>query len=199
MTLPTSGPLTLADIQTEFGGSNPISLSEYYAGGAYVPAGTTGTYGAVPSSGVIGIRNFYGTSKILDTQTVTSGSTSTGTDPYFNWYGYKGTGSPTFGSISDGTSNIYSGAAINGIYFYEEGSVGAGGFYDRGIILVINGTQANSGWTTMNIGSTAYNRTDAAFSTAGGVSTWTWSLAIANPVVSGSPGPFSASTVVTWS
>lgn len=62
MALPTSGPLTLADIQTEFGGSNPISLSEYYAGGAYVPAGTTGTYGAVPSSGTISIQNFYGTS-----------------------------------------------------------------------------------------------------------------------------------------
>lgn len=65
MALPTSGPLTLANIQTEFGGSNPISLNEYYAGGAYVPAGTSGTYGAVPSSGTISIRNFYGTSKVV--------------------------------------------------------------------------------------------------------------------------------------
>jgi hypothetical protein len=63
MALPTSGPLTLAQIQTEFGGSNPISLSEYYAGGAYVPSGTTGTNGAVPSSGAISIANFYGTAK----------------------------------------------------------------------------------------------------------------------------------------
>lgn len=65
MTLPSSGPLSLNDIQTEFGGSNPISLSEYYAGGAYVPAGTSGTYGAVPSSGTISIQNFYGTSNIV--------------------------------------------------------------------------------------------------------------------------------------
>lgn len=65
MTLPTSGPLTLANIQTEFGGSNPISLSEYYAGGAYVPAGTSGTNGAVPSSGTISISNFYGTSAVV--------------------------------------------------------------------------------------------------------------------------------------
>ena len=65
MTLPTSGPLTLANIQTEFGGANPIGLNEYYAGGAYVPSGTTGTYGAVPSSGAISIRNFYGTSAII--------------------------------------------------------------------------------------------------------------------------------------
>jgi hypothetical protein len=63
MPLPTSGPLSLNDIQTEFGGTNPISLSEYYAGGANVPAGTSGTFGAVPSSGTISIQNFYGTSK----------------------------------------------------------------------------------------------------------------------------------------
>lgn len=65
MALPSSGALTLADIQTEFGGSNPISLNEYYAGGAYVPAGTSGTNGAVPSSGTISIWNFYGTSKVV--------------------------------------------------------------------------------------------------------------------------------------
>jgi hypothetical protein len=65
MALPSSGPLTLAQIQGEFGGSNPISLSEYYAGGGLVPAGTSGTYGAVPSSGTISIRNFYGTSAVV--------------------------------------------------------------------------------------------------------------------------------------
>jgi hypothetical protein len=62
MAIPSSGPLAMTAIQTEFGGSNPISLSEYYAGGGLVGAGTTGTYGAVPSSGTISIRSFYGTS-----------------------------------------------------------------------------------------------------------------------------------------
>lgn len=82
MPLPSSGPLSLNDIQTEFGGTNPISLSEYYAGGANVPAGTTGTYGAVPSSGAISIRNFYGTSKAtfrLDTNTYTDTTFDPGT------------------------------------------------------------------------------------------------------------------------
>ena len=65
MALPTSGPLSLNDIQTEFGGSNPASLSEYYAGGGLVPSGTTGTFGAVPSSGTISIQNFYGTSNVV--------------------------------------------------------------------------------------------------------------------------------------
>ena len=76
MALPTSGPLSLSDIQGEFGGSNPISLSEYYAGGGLVAPGTTGTYGAVPSSGEISIRNFYGTSSAFTpvTNTYNSGS-----------------------------------------------------------------------------------------------------------------------------
>jgi hypothetical protein len=33
MPIPASGPVTFANIQTEFGGANPIGLSEYYAGG----------------------------------------------------------------------------------------------------------------------------------------------------------------------
>ena len=65
MALPTSGALSLSDIQTEFGGSNPISLSEYYAGGLYVPSGTSGTNGAVPTSGAISLSNFYGTSALF--------------------------------------------------------------------------------------------------------------------------------------
>jgi len=62
MAIPSSGALTLSTIQTEFGGTNPIGLDEYYAGGANVPSGTTGTNGAVPSSGAISISAFYGTS-----------------------------------------------------------------------------------------------------------------------------------------
>jgi len=65
MTLPTSGALAFSNIQTEFGGANPIALSEYYAGGAYVPAGTSGTNGAVPASGAISVSKFYGTSQTV--------------------------------------------------------------------------------------------------------------------------------------
>lgn len=90
MALPSSGPLTLADIQTEFGGSNPISLSEYYAGGSYVPAGTSGTYGAVPSSGTISIQNFYGTSSVIVNFTDHSVTASAG--------GYSEAGYAIFGA-----------------------------------------------------------------------------------------------------
>lgn len=60
MTLPTSGAISLSSLQSEFGGSNPISLSEYYAGGSYVPSGTSGTNGAVPSSGTNSLSKYYG-------------------------------------------------------------------------------------------------------------------------------------------
>ena len=65
MALPSSGPLSINDIAGEFGGSTPHAMSEYYAGGGLVPAGTSGTYGAVPSSGTISIQNFYGTSNYV--------------------------------------------------------------------------------------------------------------------------------------
>jgi hypothetical protein len=65
MALPSSGPLSINDIAGEFGGSTPHAMSEYYAGGGLVPAGTSGTYGAVPSSGTISIQNFYGTSNFV--------------------------------------------------------------------------------------------------------------------------------------
>jgi hypothetical protein len=60
MPLPTSGTLTLQDIENEFGGSGAIDLSEYYAGGTYVPFGTEGINGPIPTSGRIDISDFYG-------------------------------------------------------------------------------------------------------------------------------------------
>ncbi len=45
MPLQTTGAISLSDVQSEFGGSNPISMSEYYRGGANVPT-TISTVGA---------------------------------------------------------------------------------------------------------------------------------------------------------
>ncbi len=58
MALQSSGAIKLSEIQSEFGGANPVSLSEYYSGGSFVPAGTSG----VPSSGAISVGDFYGAS-----------------------------------------------------------------------------------------------------------------------------------------
>lgn len=54
MALPTSGPISFSQIQAEFGGANPISLSEYYRGGSYVPStipATIPTFIREPASG----------------------------------------------------------------------------------------------------------------------------------------------------
>ena len=57
MAMPSSGAISFAQMQTEFGGSNPIGFNEYYAGGSHVPSGT----GSIPSSGTINLNTFYGT------------------------------------------------------------------------------------------------------------------------------------------
>ena len=56
MALQPSGLITLSDIQDEFGGANPIGLSEYYRGGAYTTSNNT----SVPESGAISLSDFYG-------------------------------------------------------------------------------------------------------------------------------------------
>lgn len=82
MALPSSGTITLAQIQTEFGGANPIGLNEYYKGGAYVT--TSDNAPNVPTSGTISLSNFWGASKNTFTpvlRTYTSGTAVTETAP----------------------------------------------------------------------------------------------------------------------
>jgi hypothetical protein len=38
MALQTSGAISLAQVQTEFDGANPIGMNEYYKNGSYVPS-----------------------------------------------------------------------------------------------------------------------------------------------------------------
>lgn len=57
MAIPSTGPISMDTIQNEYGGSNPISLSEYYRGGGFVPSGLT----QVSSSGSISMSMFRGT------------------------------------------------------------------------------------------------------------------------------------------
>lgn len=74
MTLQSSGAISLADVQTEFGGANPIGINEYYSGGSYVLSGgytspftiTSGNKapvygsggGTYPPSGWTGLQNY---------------------------------------------------------------------------------------------------------------------------------------------
>lgn len=102
MTLPAHGnSISLSQIQTEFGGSNPISLSEYYAGGSYVPSGTTGEHGAIPSSSTTSLDKFHGASSIVQTNFVYGfGAHNDGNFPQINAAKY------------DASGNIYSCCAV---------------------------------------------------------------------------------------
>jgi hypothetical protein len=53
-----SGQISLNDVQTEFGGSPPISINEYYGGGGLTPSGIN-----VPTSGQISFNDLRGKSK----------------------------------------------------------------------------------------------------------------------------------------
>ena len=71
MALPEAGTISLTDIQAEFGGPTPISLSNYYKGGAYVL--TTDYAPNVPTSGPIRLSDFYGAKRTsLTTVTFTT-------------------------------------------------------------------------------------------------------------------------------
>lgn len=105
MAIQGSGAISFSDIQTEFGGSNPISISEYYAGGANVPSGT----GSVPTSGAINLTIFYGTSNRVSITLTISAST--------NGYNiFNNRGGTYVAGISDVTlvnnSNIYSTSGV---------------------------------------------------------------------------------------
>ena len=62
MALPSSGAISFSQIQTEFGGTNPISLSEYYNTTSGLGLGISST-SSIPSSGAIAVSNFYGAQK----------------------------------------------------------------------------------------------------------------------------------------
>jgi len=56
MAMPTAyNPISLGQVQTEFTGTNPIGINEYYRGGGYTTENNTN----VPTSGTISLEDFY--------------------------------------------------------------------------------------------------------------------------------------------
>ncbi len=70
MTLQSSGAISLNDIRNEFSVPLPVSMSQLYRNGSYVPGFITFKYGTipinttVPTSGTISFSNFYNTADI---------------------------------------------------------------------------------------------------------------------------------------
>ena len=135
MALPNTGnPLSLSQIATEFGGSAPHSMSEYYAGGSNVPAGTSGNGGDIPSSGAINFNIFYTAQKVTR---VAIGLTISSTTQNYNIYSNRG------GTYSAGNSDVtltvqaIVGSASNSQYALDTGNQWTSG----DTIKIINNSQ----------------------------------------------------------
>lgn len=155
--MPTSisNPASFSSVRTAFNAEGyglSTSLFAYRQGGGIVPATTPfNVIGAGTGGDPLQLSQFNGFSVpsievILDTQTVTSAryyqapaDKSPGVDRYgftISSYIYP------HGSVSDGTSNLYSGAPV--VYLVYNANFPALGFS-------LTGNHANSGWTTLKI------------------------------------------------
>jgi len=132
MTLQSSGAITLAQIQAEFGGSNPASLSEYYRGGSYVPNTTTNS--SIPTSGTITMSNFYSGSNAAPAWSM--GNFSSQSNKTRNSYYY----SNTLTASSTGTVSVSAGGTSS----YKKFKVNGGG-------LVTSASIANGNTLRMRI------------------------------------------------
>ena len=167
MAVTSSAPIDIGDLVTEFGGSTPHSLTEYYRGGSLVPNTTTNA--GVPTTGnPISLTDFYGASATsgTDDYTLTIG---TSIIVFSSAFGFSSTTSD-FGGIDPNTiefggfnvtiTDIY--YSLSNIFFVARSGDSSG--------------PGDSGWTSMTIGSTTFRRdTGATFSNGSYHATWSWS------------------------
>lgn len=153
MTLPSTPPLSFSQIKTEFSGSN--NFSDYLAGGPYVPSGTTGVNGPVPSSAPLHFSDFLGTSDSL--QQLTMG---VGTNGFL--FGFRDS---DFGSLS--TTVFFAGGNINSFWWNNSNN-------DIGLYLP-NNDPGQSCFTNVNINGTNFSSASATYSNpVGGDALWQW-------------------------
>lgn len=209
MPIPSSGPVSLLDIQTEFGGTNPIGLNEYYAGGGLVPAGTSGTNGPVPSSGAISIFNFYGTSNVPPFGAVEY--TTAGTYTFVVPASYTSISAVCVGGGAGATGNNGGGGGAlsysNGISVTPGesltvvvgagGAVGAAGADSRisrgatNLLLAKGGAVITAGQASAGVGAVRYSGGNGSISAGGGAAGYAGNggaAATGTGLTSGSPG-----------
>lgn len=151
MALQGSGAISLSQIQTELGGANPISMSEYYRNGAYTGSNNT----SVPTSGVISMSNFYGASSVDLVPDATA------------WNDIYQTGST--GGTTSGSANTVTVTGINTSITlsvtltggYCNGAADNGFNADINIWAVVNGVQSSNitGGQTDSFSPTTFNIT----------------------------------------
>lgn len=163
MSVPT-GTASLSDIQTEFGGSNPISLSEYY-----------GAASGIPASGTISIDDFRGKQNVLvlTSDTFTSSITLSANDINGSagaWVGVSGGGGGGGGVIYASSSGF--GATGSGA---PGGSGGLHGFFISDVTDLVGASfSPGSGGGGSTTGHTPGNNGRATRGSSGGSSTFSY-------------------------
>lgn len=180
MAIPTSA-ISLVSIQGEYGGENPISLSEYYSGGGFVRPEVT----AVAASGTISMGSFAGTSQPLPNSPKTGIAIYSGS--------FKG-GPLTVKLNADvsTTANPNVGGLMRNQYFNVSGV-----YYNKRIQNFAQGvsqifsfsisaetTTTNTGWTNINmvnnLGTYNLSRASGFFDYSSGLKRATWSYTSGN-------------------
>jgi hypothetical protein len=132
--MPIPGPgtaISMTTIATEFGGTVPHSLSEYYRGGGLVPNAPQNA--AIPTSGTISMGNFYGsTNRVAIPLTISANS--------YNYDVFANRGPTYTAGISDITVTVNPGVLV--------GSTSTGAF----AMLVPSGFNAGDTVTIVNNG-----------------------------------------------
>jgi hypothetical protein len=167
MPISPSGSVSLGVIQTEFGGSNPIALSEYYRGGTYVPNTERNSLAAtIPTSGQISISQIRNSASFqlqyLTTIDITSYSpieyrnvavdisSTSGENRYVivssGTFSNNLSGIPEYPSVNDFYPRINDGGTK--VYldsFYDDGDEGCGVSMSYAAVDP-NATSVNIGW-----------------------------------------------------
>lgn len=161
MALQTSGMISLGQIHAEAGGSSTGACTINDSDIRGLIGKASGAY--------VAFSSYYGASNTLDTQIVTVGTV---VPSLYNprMYGWASTA----GSISDGSFNPKSNTSI---VFLAWSGAWSNGTVSNEVTFTISGTHSNSGFTTMTVGSTAFNRSSASFSQSASNTRWTWSTA----------------------
>lgn len=161
-TIPTA--ISLGNIQTEFGGSNPIAISEYYnnASPDLIPSGTANATGVIiPNSGnPIRFSNFSGALK-----TEITGGTYSGGGGGYGYSTYQVYATASFGTLT-GSSTVRLSSTNTGTLSALYSS--NGGFGPMGVplqtftLLSVDGADFTAvTWTSITVGATTVARTSA--------------------------------------
>lgn len=117
MPLPSSGPLNLSQLQTEFGGTSPISLSEYLRGGSFVPdTPNSGTNQSIPATASnVSVSKYFSTSKtVVVTYEIIGGGGGGGAGDNNEGEDMRGTFAPAGGNSSISGTGISTITAAGG-------------------------------------------------------------------------------------